>query len=78
MPGLGYDYTMRFIGCDFIQTCSFVSESFQSHTMIYREIQINRPEKSHRLKSDLIHDVICLTDCFVFTLDYCLNFKVIK
>ena len=31
---LGYDYTIRFISCDSIQTCSFVSERFQSHTMI--------------------------------------------
>ena len=32
---LGYDYTMRFIGCDSIQTCSF----FQSRAMIYREFE---------------------------------------
>ena len=37
--GLGYDYTMRFIGCDSIQTCSFVSERIQSHTMIYCEFK---------------------------------------
>ena len=38
-PGLGYDYIIRFIGCDSIQTCSFVSEGFESHTMIYREFK---------------------------------------
>ena len=31
--GLGHDYTMGFTGSDSIQTCSFVSERFQSHTM---------------------------------------------
>ena len=36
---LFYDYTMPFIGCDPIQTCSFVSERFQSHTMIYCEFK---------------------------------------
>ena len=36
---LSYDYTTRFIGCDSIQTCSFLSERFQSHTMIYRKLK---------------------------------------
>ena len=44
--GLPTDYTIQSIGCDSIQTCSFVSERFQSQTMIYREFkridQINR------------------------------------
>ena len=30
---LFYDYTMRFIGYSSIQTCSFMSERFQSHTI---------------------------------------------
>ena len=38
-PPLGYDYTMQFISCDSIQTCSFVSGRIQSHTMIYREFK---------------------------------------
>ena len=36
---IGYDYTIRFIVCDSIQTYSFMSERFQSHTMIYREFK---------------------------------------
>ena len=36
---LGYYYNMRFIGCDSIQTCSFVSGRIQSHTVIYREFK---------------------------------------
>ena len=36
---LGYGYTMRFIGCDSIATCSLVSGRFRSHTMIYREFK---------------------------------------
>ena len=42
----GYDYPMRFICCDSIQACPFVSERFQSHTMICIEfkriVQTNR------------------------------------
>ena len=36
---LGYYCTMQFIGCDSIQTCSFVSKRFQSRTMINREFK---------------------------------------
>ena len=46
---LGNDYTIRFIGYDSIQTCSFVSERFQSHTMIYREFK--RIGQTNRLPS---------------------------
>ena len=42
----GYDYTMRFIGCDSILNCSFVCECFESRTMIYREFK--RIGQTHR------------------------------
>ena len=49
---LGYDYTMRFIGCESVQTCSFVPERFP--ISYNREFKRIGPDKSHRLKPALL------------------------
>ena len=50
---LGFDYTMRFIGCDSIQSRSLVSDRFETKAMTWQlaRIEKNRPVKSNRLKS---------------------------
>ena len=42
-------YCMRFIDCDSIQICSFLSERFQFHTMKYHEYKRIGQNKSHCL-----------------------------
>ena len=75
-----YDYTMRFIGCDSIQNCLFVSKRFQSLTVIHRELkksarQIVPPKTSLRLQ---LQGAIYRPDSFVLMLSYYANLKAVR
>ena len=58
--GLGYDYMMRFIGCDSIQSRSLLSDRFQIETTDKAKIEKNWPDKlyrqGYRLKQALIRE----------------------
>ena len=53
---LSYNYTMRFIGYDSIETRWFISYRFQIHTIM--SIQKNRDDKSHRVIVALFNETI--------------------
>ena len=52
---------MRSIGCDSVQTCSFVSERIQPHAMIYREFK--RIGQTNRTFWNQPNSYICLRAC---------------